>query len=145
MIRRPPRSTRTATLFPYTTLFRSNTDLRVAAANLERARAITREVRAVSDVQTSLDGSASVGEASNLGIGNPAGVHDLFSLGGSISYEVDVVGRIRRAIEAATADEQAQAAALDLASTTVAAAVVGAYTDEIGRAHVCTPVTNAHL
>src|SRR3546814_12232262 len=90
MIRRPPRSTRTATLFPYTTLFRSNTDLRVAAANLERARAITREVRAVSDVQTSLDGSASVGEASNLGIGNPAGVHDLFSLGGSISYEVDI-------------------------------------------------------
>src|SRR3546814_4188743 len=63
----------------------ANTDLRVAAANLERARAITREVRAVSDVQTSLDGSASVGEASNLGIGNPAGVHDLFSLGGSIS------------------------------------------------------------
>src|SRR3546814_1257410 len=26
MIRRPPRSTRTDTLFPYTTLFRSNTD-----------------------------------------------------------------------------------------------------------------------
>src|SRR3546814_13658326 len=49
----------------------ANTDLRVAAANLERARAITREVRAVSDVQTSLDGSASVGEAYNLGIGNP--------------------------------------------------------------------------
>src|SRR3546814_16983953 len=72
-------------------LLAANTDLRVAAANLERARAITREVRAVSDVQTSLDGSASVGEASNLGIGNPAGVHDLFSLGGSISYEVDVV------------------------------------------------------
>src|SRR3546814_8522355 len=27
MIRRPPRSTRTDTLFPYTTLFRSNADL----------------------------------------------------------------------------------------------------------------------
>src|SRR3546814_17437795 len=27
MIRRPPRSKRTDTLFPYTTLFRSNTDL----------------------------------------------------------------------------------------------------------------------
>src|SRR3546814_14093751 len=46
-----------------------------------------------------------------------------------MSYEVAVACRIRRAIEAATADEQAQAAALDLASTTVAAAVVGAYTD----------------
>src|SRR3546814_11395499 len=28
MIRRPPRSTRTDTLFPYTTLFRSNADFR---------------------------------------------------------------------------------------------------------------------
>src|SRR3546814_20313473 len=28
MIRRPPRSTRTDTLFPYTTLFRSKSDLR---------------------------------------------------------------------------------------------------------------------
>jgi len=107
----------------------ANTDLRAAAANLERAQALTREVRAASGIQTSIDGSASVGEASNLGIGNPAGVHDLFSLGGSISYEVDVVGRIRRAIEAANADEQVQAAALDLARTTVAAAVVGAYTE----------------
>src|SRR3546814_6427439 len=30
MIRRPPRSTRTDTLFPYTTLFRSSTDARLA-------------------------------------------------------------------------------------------------------------------
>src|SRR3546814_19236563 len=32
MIRRPPRSTRTDTLFPYTTLFRSHVDDRTAAA-----------------------------------------------------------------------------------------------------------------
>src|SRR3546814_3719595 len=31
MIRRPPRSTRTGTLFPYTTLFRSNTAIGSAA------------------------------------------------------------------------------------------------------------------
>src|SRR3546814_14187736 len=36
MIRRPPRSTRTDTLFPYTTLFRSNL-LIVAAENLVRS------------------------------------------------------------------------------------------------------------
>src|SRR3546814_9452623 len=30
MIRRPPRSTRTDTLFPYTTLFRSDVDFRMA-------------------------------------------------------------------------------------------------------------------
>src|SRR3546814_7272250 len=29
MIRRPPRSTRTDTLFPYTTLFRSNNEVRI--------------------------------------------------------------------------------------------------------------------
>src|SRR3546814_6491146 len=32
MIRRPPRSTRTDTLFPYTTLFRSTVDQRIRAA-----------------------------------------------------------------------------------------------------------------
>src|SRR3546814_11832808 len=33
MILRPPRSTRTDTLFPYTTLFRSRTNLRLAEQN----------------------------------------------------------------------------------------------------------------
>src|SRR3546814_246990 len=36
MIRRPPRSTRTDTLFPYTTLFRSVEEVRAAAPGLER-------------------------------------------------------------------------------------------------------------
>src|SRR3546814_6061830 len=43
MIRRPPRSTRTDTLFPYTTLFRSQagrgSDARSAQAGRDRARA----------------------------------------------------------------------------------------------------------
>src|SRR3546814_14618453 len=43
MIRRPPRSTRTDTLFPYTTLFRSH-----AAARLHRPRAVVR-ARAAAD------------------------------------------------------------------------------------------------
>src|SRR3546814_12121675 len=37
MIRRPPRSTRTDTLFPYTTLFRSQAAVAGAKANLETA------------------------------------------------------------------------------------------------------------
>src|SRR3546814_5722510 len=36
MIRRPPRSTRTDTLFPYTTLFRSHADLENQRKRLER-------------------------------------------------------------------------------------------------------------
>ncbi|RKF18335.1 efflux transporter outer membrane subunit [Altericroceibacterium spongiae] len=107
----------------------ANTDLREAAANLERARATTSEARAAADVQTSVSGQAAVGETSNYGLGNPNGVHDTFSLGGDISYEVDVVGRIRRSIEAATASEEAQLAAYDLARITIVAHVVGAYTD----------------
>src|SRR3546814_4823627 len=35
MIRRPPRSTRTDTLFPYTTLFRSNMTVHIAAHELD--------------------------------------------------------------------------------------------------------------
>src|SRR3546814_14316064 len=37
MIRRPPRSTRTDTLFPYTTLFRSGRNFFTARANLPRS------------------------------------------------------------------------------------------------------------
>src|SRR3546814_9370159 len=39
MVRRPPRSTRTDTLFPYTTLFRSPRPSRTAADRVERCRA----------------------------------------------------------------------------------------------------------
>ena len=108
---------------------KANTDLRVAAANLERARAVVNEVRASAGVQTSADGGISVGEASNLGIGSPAGTHATLDAGIGISYELDVVGRIRRTIEAVEADAGAQAAAYDLARMTVAANVVGAYGD----------------
>src|SRR3546814_20218028 len=38
MIRRPPRSTRTDTLFPYTTLFRSGSDRRCSASDSDRLR-----------------------------------------------------------------------------------------------------------
>lgn len=107
----------------------ANTDLRGAAANLERAQAVVRETQAASGVQTGLSGGASVGEESSLGLGAAAGTHASFDAGFGISYQLDVVGRIRRTIEAATADAQAQAAAYDLARTTVAANVLSAYTD----------------
>lgn len=107
----------------------ANTDLRVAAANLERSQAIVQEIRASAGVQASVDGGVSVGEASSLGLGSPAGTHATFDAGIGISYQLDVVGRIRRTIEAAQADAEAQAAAYDLARTTVVAGVVGAYSD----------------
>src|SRR3546814_9734949 len=42
MIRRPPRSTRTDTLFPYTTLFRSGPELLAEAGPLGRLRDLVR-------------------------------------------------------------------------------------------------------
>src|SRR3546814_12217699 len=56
-------------------------------------------------------------------------MHATLDAGIGISYELDVVGRIRRTIEAAQADADAQAAAYDLARITVDANVVGAYSD----------------
>src|SRR3546814_1754084 len=93
MIRRPPRATRTDTLFPYTTLFRSPACCRATSA---RARATSPSRSAV-----------------------PAGATARFSwLNGWLPGS-------------------ARAAGLpDLPTAT---------SREIGRAHVCTPVTNAHL
>src|SRR3546814_1160721 len=45
MIRRPPRSTRTDTLFPYTTLFRSEDLARVAVKGGQRAFGAERRLR----------------------------------------------------------------------------------------------------
>src|SRR3546814_7294110 len=47
MIRRPPRSTRTDTLFPYTTLFRSRRHLRRPAAGRRRPLGGARDGEAV--------------------------------------------------------------------------------------------------
>src|SRR3546814_3504875 len=52
MIRRPPRSTRTDTLFPYTTLFRSVSQISVSASRrrrLGRRRPLRRPCRYLGD------------------------------------------------------------------------------------------------
>src|SRR3546814_7423509 len=46
MIRRPPRSTRTDTLFPYTTLFRSPARVRATASSMDSAAAGSRRRQA---------------------------------------------------------------------------------------------------
>src|SRR3546814_13701482 len=89
MIRRPPRSTRTDTLFPYTTLFRSS--------DPRRRR------------------------------GQPS----------AVIFAHQRIGRIARAIGEPALRRRAADHAEDVAHTP--------QVREIGRAHVCTPVTNAHL
>src|SRR3546814_9121787 len=89
MIRRPPRSTRTDTLFPYTTLFRST-----------RGKGIELEVRYVVNNWLSLIGNSAWQDVINTNIPaggqfaffNPAdsGIAPENSFGGTVSGLIDV-------------------------------------------------------
>src|SRR3546814_2207982 len=136
MIRRPPRSTRTDTLFPYTTLFRSDRArfralpvrraVRRARADLWRGKRalcplwrcvagadprlllLAREPAPRARAQVGLERRAVRGALRPCGVDPPA----------------QVVGEARKGL----GDPRPVLARR-----------------EIGRAHVCTPVTNAHL
>src|SRR3546814_9492799 len=65
MIRRPPRSTRTDTLFPYTTLFRSLVDpTQAGGIRLTRARAQIQAITQSSHFSASISASSGVNGAS---------------------------------------------------------------------------------
>ena len=106
-----------------------NTDLRIAEANLERSAALLREARAQRHPFASLNFDPSYqqlsAEANHYpGTLPPKGLYDT---GISVSYEVDLVGRLRRAVEAASADDDAAKAAYDLVKINVAAGAARAY------------------
>jgi NodT family efflux transporter outer membrane factor (OMF) lipoprotein len=101
----------------------ANADLRVAAANLARARALLREARAARLPVTQISASASYGQEPGL----PAST--LYDAGLDASYQVDLFGGIRRAIEASRADVGAVQAALDNSRISVAAETARAYVD----------------
>src|SRR3546814_6366786 len=118
MIRRPPRSTRTDTLFPYTTLFRSP-DRRPRRGE-EVSSASSREGTCMPHL-----------EVQNISKSFYArgGVESARALDG-VSFHVDK-GEIIALIGPSGCGQ-----------TTALRIIMGL---EIGRAHVCTPVTNAHL
>ena len=109
-----------------------NADLKVAAANLAYAQALTEEAHRRPLPLHQL----SAPEAPSRG---PPGARDsrrgrafFYSAGFSASYEVDLFGRVRRTIEAARANAQAVAAAEDQTRVTVAAGVASAYANVCG-------------
>ncbi len=109
-----------------------NTDLRVAQANLERAQAAVREAQAQQRPGIGVNATPTYGHSSGLqqlqpGVDPPN--HWSYSGGVSVSYQLDLFGQIRRAIEAASGDEQAAQAAYDAARVTVAAETARAYAD----------------
>lgn len=108
----------------------ANTDLRVASANLERAQAAVRETQAQQQPTVGVNASPTFGHVSGLqelqpGIDPPN--RWSYSTGASVSYQLDLFGQIRRAIEAASGDAQAAQAAYDATRVTVAAETARAY------------------
>lgn len=109
----------------------ANTDLRVAAANLRQARATLRETRNARLPSTDLSASGSYGQVagSTLGLNGAGPRGDTYDVGLDVGYQIDLFGRIARAIEAGRADVEAVQAAYDLARVTVAAETTRAYVD----------------
>ncbi len=109
----------------------ANTDLRQARANLEQSAALLQEARSRRQPSVEVNFDPSYQQLSpegylHSGSLSPIGLYDT---GISVSYEVDLFGRLRRAVEAASADEEAVKAAYDLTRVIVAAETARAYAD----------------
>jgi outer membrane protein, multidrug efflux system len=109
----------------------ANVDLRMARANLERSAALLREARAARQptAEVNLDPSfQQLAPESYLHSGtlSPTGLYDT---GVSVSYELDLFGRLKRGVEAAKAGDESVRAAYDLTKVTVAAETARAYAD----------------
>lgn len=112
----------------------ANTDLRVAAANLARARAVLSETRGARLPTTTIGASGSYGRGSGQSLGTPAALPEgaTYDVGLDVGYQLDLFGGIRRGIEASRADVGAVQAAFDLTRITVAAETARAYADACG-------------
>lgn len=108
----------------------SNTDLRVAAANLARSRAQVDEASAAGGFSGGVNVAAEriqeSGEAFLLTDKVP--VANIGNIALSASYQFDLFGVLQRGIEAAKANADATQAAADTARITLVADVVRAYT-----------------
>lgn len=106
----------------------ANTDIRVAVARLDRAKASLREARSNLLPQTTLSASPLYGRLpANQ---RPAGVKRedwQVDAGLDVSYEVDLSGRVRREIEAAHGDVSAAAADADAVRVAIVAETTRAY------------------
>src|SRR3546814_14813496 len=115
MIRRPPRSTRTDTLFPYTTLFRSIEHVEAAARGAQPRKGVDAAVVA------GQDGKLGADIGSGIAPGGAAAIVAVEARGIAPMAEKQLAGAERR---------------LDLADGERAVAMAEPDRGEIGRAHV---------
>lgn len=111
-----------------------NTNLRMANANLERSYALLREAKTLQQPSVALAGGIQYGQTSGEQFLQPITppLSTDYQGGITIGYDLDLFGRIRRGIEAASANSEAVAAARDLVVTNVAAETSRAYADICG-------------
>lgn len=115
----------------------ANTQLRVAAANLRRARSVAEMVDAERDVHVEAEAAGSrsrvAGEAYLLPETVP--VLNLGNVGIQVGYQLDLFGQLKRGEEAAHAQVEAQVAAQDLARVSVVGETVQAYVQGCAATH----------
>lgn len=112
-----------------------NTDIRVATANVRRARALLSEARAGFLPTTTASAQVQERRFNPAASGIPgAGAFEteFYTLGFDASYEVDLFGRVSRSAEAAKADFAAAGAALDAARVSIAAETARTYASMCG-------------
>ncbi|MBO9575748.1 MAG: TolC family protein [Sphingobium sp.] len=109
---------------------KANTDIRVAVAHLEKARAALSGARADRLPQTQIGAGATYGRVPVTQRAPSAPREDWSVDGGlSVSYEVDLFGRVKRNVEAARGDWQAAEADADAVRIAVIADTTRAYAD----------------
>lgn len=107
----------------------ANKDIAVATANIAFARANLRGARSERLPQTNVGASAQYGRPDGLNRAPGQGYDWALSTGFDVAYEVDLIGRVRRGVEAARADVGAAEAERDSVRVVVAAETARAYGD----------------
>ncbi len=115
---------------PWRQALASNTDLRVAAASLARARAQVEEAEAAGGFSAGIKAGAQRLQESGQAflLAEKVPVANVADISLSASYQFDLWGTLQRGIEAAKANADATQAAGDVARITLVADVVRSYT-----------------
>lgn len=111
-----------------------NNELEAAEANLRRVRAALGEARVGRLPSTAVSAAGQYGRASAATVpggngGQPLDEGESYDVGLDVAYEIDLFGRVGSTVNAARADADSAAAALDVVRVSVAAETARAYAD----------------
>jgi NodT family efflux transporter outer membrane factor (OMF) lipoprotein len=109
----------------------ANTDLRAAEANLERAQGLLDQTNALSEPSVAVNFDTNYNQRSAEAYVHPGDIPaaQLYDTGLSISYDLDLFGRLRRMSESADDEAEVARAARDLVRINVVADTARAYAD----------------